>query len=84
MQTRIFGGGLLVAAEETRSRAGGQHAQVLPRAHALGTRARPALGSWRLLRLAAGAHLHGFSVNRQHTMQHIDASTCADASFSGL
>ena len=42
-KARIFGGGLLIAAEEARSCAGGQHAQALARADALRARPRPAL-----------------------------------------
>ncbi len=36
LQARIFGGELLVTAEEARSSAGGKHAQMLPRADATG------------------------------------------------
>ena len=46
---RIFGGSVLVAAEEARSSAGGEHAQVLARANALRARPRPALCGWREL-----------------------------------
>src|ERR1035437_8166149 len=41
MRTRIFGGPVLVAAEETRSSAGGQHTQVLARADDACARPRP-------------------------------------------
>jgi len=44
VQARIFGGGLLIAAEEARS--GAQPAQV-PR-RAIVTHERPAVGSWRV------------------------------------
>jgi hypothetical protein len=42
MWARIFASLVLVAGEETRSSAGGQQAQVLPRAHEARARPRPA------------------------------------------
>jgi hypothetical protein len=57
-QARAFGGTLLVAAEETRSSAGGQHAQVLPRADAARARPRPAPVGWCEQHLLAGTRLH--------------------------
>jgi hypothetical protein len=49
----------LVAAEEARSGADGQHAQVPPRADAPRTRTRPALGGRRTQQLSINACLHG-------------------------
>jgi len=54
---------VLVAAEEARSCAGGQHAQMLPRADAARAPPRPALGSWFLRHLLLGATLHQFPAN---------------------
>jgi hypothetical protein len=45
-QANNFGSLGLVAAEEARSCAGGEHAQVAARANAARTRARPAFGGW--------------------------------------
>ena len=45
-QARTFGGPVLVAAEETRSSANGQHAQMAPGADATRARPRPAFGGW--------------------------------------
>lgn len=39
VQARIFGGPVLIAAEEARSRTGRQHTQMAPRANAAGARA---------------------------------------------
>src|SRR5580692_9005580 len=50
---------LLVAAEEARSCADGQHAQVAARADAAGARPRPALGGWRNPQFFGNARLHG-------------------------
>ena len=77
LQARIFGGGLLVAAEEARSCAGGQHAHVLPRADAAGARSRPAFGRWRLLQPSVSVHLHRFSAGFQDTTRRGSASTFA-------
>ena len=56
-QERIFDGPLLIAAEEARSRAGGQHAQVAPRADAALTGPRPA-PCGRYKQSLCGADLH--------------------------
>lgn len=58
-QARIFGGPVLVAGEEARPCAGGQHAQVLPRADAPGARLRPASGGWREQYSFGSARWHG-------------------------
>jgi hypothetical protein len=55
---RIFGGVVLIAAEEARSSTGGQHAKVLARADALNARPRPALCGWRRRQFLCGAHMH--------------------------
>jgi hypothetical protein len=49
----------IVAAEEARSGADGQHAQVPPRADAERARTRPALGGRRTQQLSMNACLHG-------------------------
>jgi hypothetical protein len=58
-QARIFGGLELVAAEETRSSAGGQHAQMAARADAKRARPRPAFRSRHRCDCCRGALLHG-------------------------
>src|ERR1700721_2967598 len=68
-QARVFGGGLLIAAEEARSSAGRQHAQVFPRADATRARPRPALCSRRDLKLKVCAHLHGLSADSEDPTQ---------------
>ena len=57
-RARIFDGPVLIAAEEARSRAGGQHAQVPPRANAPLTRPRPAPCS-RCKQSLNGKNVHG-------------------------
>jgi len=51
---------LLVACEETRSRAHGQHTEVFPGANATSARPRPAPG-WRENGFFGGTRLHGNS-----------------------
>lgn len=58
---RIFGSLGSIAAEETRSGADGQLAQVAPRADDARTGPRPALGGRRIHPLPGEMHLHGRS-----------------------
>ncbi len=51
---RIFGGLLLIAAEEARSGAGGQHAQMMPRADAQRAPPRPPARGRQIERMTGG------------------------------
>ena len=56
---------VLIAAEETRSSADGQHAQVAPRANAPRARPRPAFCCWYRLQSAGKVPLHGSPAGRR-------------------
>ena len=58
---------LLIAAEEARSGAVGQHAQVPPRADALGAHSRPAFGGWHIRQSPAGVRLHELSATPENS-----------------
>jgi hypothetical protein len=68
MQARIFGGPVLIAAEEARSRAGRKHAETAARADAPGARPRPAFLSRHACVRKRVLSVHGFPAGYKDSM----------------
>ena|ERR1017187_3992798 len=76
----------LIACEKARSSAGGQHAQVLPRANAPCARPRPAPGGWREQQSVYAPRLHGSPAapSIPRTASAVPRSATANSTPSGI